>query len=94
MSATTTVLPHTLLASPSAQGRWPLVENLPCRLTVEVRLPKFTVRDLFRLSRGTLVESDWAQSTNVPVIVNRQLIGWAEFEALGETLAIRLAEFV
>jgi flagellar motor switch/type III secretory pathway protein FliN len=53
----------------------------------------FTVRDLFRLSTGSVIETDWAQSTDVPLFVNKELIGWAEFEVLGEGLAVRVTEF-
>jgi flagellar motor switch/type III secretory pathway protein FliN len=94
MTSTSATLPQTLLASPAAQGRWPAVEALPCRVSVEVRLPRLTVRDLFLLQVGSLLESEWAQSTNVPVRVNGQLIGWAEFEVLGDNLAIRMTEFL
>ena len=72
---------------------WKRAEQLPCRLSVELRLPVFTVRDLFRLSTGSVIETDWAQSTDVPLFVNKELIGWAEFEVLGEGLAVRVTEF-
>ena len=75
------------------ESMWKRAEELPCRLSVELKVPVFTVRDLFRLSAGSVIETDWAQSTDVPLFVNRELIGWAEFEVLGEGLAVRVTEF-
>jgi flagellar motor switch/type III secretory pathway protein FliN len=75
------------------ESMWKRAEGLPCRLSVELKVPVFTVRDLFRLSAGSVIETDWAQSTDVPLFVNKELIGWAEFEVLGEGLAVRVTEF-
>jgi flagellar motor switch/type III secretory pathway protein FliN len=72
---------------------WRRAEGLPCRLAVELRVPAFTVRDLFRLNPGSVIVTDWAQSTDVPVFVNKELVGWAEFEVVGEGLAVRVTEF-
>ncbi len=72
---------------------WKDAEELPCRLSVELRVPVFTVRDLFRLSPGLVVETEWAQSSDVPLFVNKELIGWAEFEVVGEGLWVRVTEF-
>jgi flagellar motor switch/type III secretory pathway protein FliN len=75
------------------ESMWKRAEQLPCLLSVELKVPVFTVRDLFRLSAGSVIETDWAQSTDVPLFVNKELIGWGEFEVLGEGLAVRVTEF-
>lgn len=72
---------------------WEGAEEFPCRLSVELQVPLFTVRHLFHLSPGTVVETEWAQSSDVPLFVNKELIGWAEFEVVGEGLAVRVTEF-
>lgn len=72
---------------------WQRAEQLPCRLTVELRVPLFTVGSLLRLDPGSVIETDWAQSTDVPLVVNKELVGWAEFEVVGEGLAVRVTEF-
>lgn len=76
-----------------SESMWKRAEQLPCRLSVELKVPVFTVRDLCRLSEGLVIETEWAQSTDVPLYVNKELIGWAEFEVLGEGLAVRVTEF-
>jgi flagellar motor switch/type III secretory pathway protein FliN len=71
---------------------WEEVGWLPCLLSVDLPLRKFTVRDLLQLEKGTVVESRNPSGSDVPVIVNTQLIGWAEFEVVGQRLAVRLTE--
>lgn len=71
---------------------WDDVGDLPCTLSVNLALKHFTVRDLLRLSAGAIVESENAHGADVPVIVNTRLIGWAEFEVVGQKLAVRLTE--
>jgi flagellar motor switch/type III secretory pathway protein FliN len=98
MADATTVTPATAATAAGMElvpdeEMWKRAEQLPCRLSVELRVPVFTVRDLFRLSTGSVIETDWAQSTDVPLFVNKELIGWAEFEVLGEGLAVRVTEF-
>jgi flagellar motor switch/type III secretory pathway protein FliN len=65
---------------------------LPCLLSIDVPIRSFTVRDLLRLEAGAILETDNADGADVPVIVNSQLIGWAEFEVVGQRLAVRLTE--
>ncbi len=71
---------------------WEEAALLPCLLSVDVPLMDFTVRDLLQLEAGSLVESSNVNGADVPVLVNHQLIGWAEFEVVGQRLAIRLTE--
>lgn len=71
---------------------WEEASLLPCLLSVDVPLKDFTVRDLLQLDKGSLVESKNVNGADVPVLVNSQVIGWAEFEAVGQRLAIRLTE--
>jgi len=71
---------------------WDEAEWLPCLLSIDLPLKSFTVRDLLRLEVGAVLESSNAEGADVPVIVNSQLIGWAEFEVVGQRLAVRLTE--
>jgi flagellar motor switch protein FliN/FliY len=71
---------------------WEEAGWLPCLLSVDLPLRKFTVRDLLQLEPGAVLESRNANGSDVPVIVNTQLIGWAEFEVVGQRLAVRITE--
>lgn len=73
---------------------WEQAGLLPCVLSVDVPLTKFTVRDLVRLEPGSIVESRNVNGADVPIYVNTRLIGWAEFEVVGQRLAVRLTELI
>jgi flagellar motor switch/type III secretory pathway protein FliN len=75
-----------------SQDLWQDAALLPCVLSVDVPLRLFTVRDLLRLEPGSVVESKNVNGADVPVLVNTRLIGWAEFEVMGQRLAIRVTE--
>ena len=71
---------------------WQEAALLPCVLSVDVPLRNFTVRDLLQLEPGAVVESKNVNGADVPVLINTRLIGWAEFEVMGQRLAIRVTE--
>ena len=65
---------------------------LPCQLSLEVPVTRFTVGDLLRLNRGSVVETACAYTSDVPLRANGLLIGWTEFEVIGNRLAVRVTE--
>jgi len=71
---------------------WEEAGWLPCVLSIDLTLGTFTVRDLLRLEPGAVLESKNANGADVPVIVNSRLVGWAEFEVVGQRLAVRMTE--
>lgn len=71
---------------------WEEADHLPCLLSVDLPVQTFTVRDLLRLEPGVVIETKNANSADVPVVVNTQGIGWAEFEVVGHRLGIRIIE--
>ena len=73
---------------------WSDLLPLGCLITIDLAVPKFTVRDLLRLDAGTLIEAHWKEGTHLPVLANGRQIGWAEFEVVGERLAVQLTELI
>jgi flagellar motor switch/type III secretory pathway protein FliN len=73
---------------------WAQVLPLPCRLTVDVPLPGFTVADALRLQRSSVINSQWRVGSDVPLRLNGELIARGEFEVVGNHLAVRLTEIV
>jgi flagellar motor switch/type III secretory pathway protein FliN len=71
---------------------WDEAGWLPCLISVDLPVPVFTVRDLLQLDIGAILETKIADGADVPVMVNAQLIGWAEFEIVGQKLAVRMTE--
>ncbi len=65
---------------------------LPCCLVLDIPVVKFTVGDLLNLTEGAVVETAYHQSSDLPLRVNGQLVGWTEFEVVGERLAVRLTD--
>ncbi len=65
---------------------------LPCTLALDLPVVKFTVRDLLHLTKGSVVETAYHQSSDLPLRVNGQLVGWTEFEVVGDRLAVRLTD--
>jgi len=74
----------------SLHERWKQLHWLPCRLEVQLSVPHLTVGDILRLQPQSVVETRWQQNADVPIRANGQLIAWAEFEGLDETLAVRV----
>jgi flagellar motor switch/type III secretory pathway protein FliN len=73
---------------------WAQVLQLPCRLTVDVPLPGFTVSDALRLRPSSVINSHWRVGSDVPLRLNGELIARGEFEVVGNHLAVRLTELV
>lgn len=65
---------------------------LPCKLSLEIPLVKFTVGDLLNLSKGTILETAYHYTSDIPLRANGLLIGWTEFEVIGDRLAARITE--
>jgi flagellar motor switch/type III secretory pathway protein FliN len=76
----------------SAQDRLDSMPWLPCTLSLEVPVVRFTVGDLLRLTIGSIVETACHQTSDVPLRVNKLLIGWTEFEVIGDQLAVRITD--
>ena len=74
------------------EARWRPVLDLPCRLTVDLPLPGFTLADFLKLQVGSVVATRWRIAQDVPLRINGRLIAWGEFEGAGHRLAVRLTE--
>ena len=74
-------------SSPIESYHW-----LRCTATVEIPVPKFTVGDLLKLGRGALIPTATRIANDIPVRVNKTLIGWGRFEVVDDRLALRITE--
>jgi flagellar motor switch/type III secretory pathway protein FliN len=71
---------------------WSEAMWLPCTLSVELVIPQFTIGDLLRLEADAIIDSQWNQSADVPLRVNGLVVGYAEFEVIGDKAGVRLTE--
>jgi flagellar motor switch/type III secretory pathway protein FliN len=78
--------------APSATSLLDTMPWLPCTLTLEVPVVRFTIGDLLALKKGSIVETACHHSSDVPLRVNQLLIGWTEFDVIGDKLAVRITE--
>jgi flagellar motor switch/type III secretory pathway protein FliN len=76
----------------NAEARWRPLLGLPCQLTVDLPLPHFKVADFLALRPGSVFGTDWRIARDIPLRINGNLIGWAEFEGTGNRLAVRVME--
>lgn len=65
---------------------------LPCSLSLEVPVVGFTIGDLLALREGSIVETACHHTSDVPLRANQLLIGWTEFDVIGDRLAVRITE--
>jgi flagellar motor switch protein FliN/FliY len=71
---------------------WEEAAWLPCAFSVDLPVHKFSVRELLQLEKGSVLETRFQNGADVPVLVNGQRIGWAEFEVVNKRLAVRITE--
>jgi flagellar motor switch/type III secretory pathway protein FliN len=80
-------------AAPSLDSvGWEQISWLPCDVCLELPLAEFRVRDLLQLENGSIVRTRCGRGVEIPLQVNGQVIGWAEFEPLGDHIAVRVTE--
>jgi flagellar motor switch/type III secretory pathway protein FliN len=84
--------PRPSAAAPEAQDPLDSMPWLPCTLSLEVPVVRFTIGDLLKLAIGSIVETASHHTSDVPLRVNQLLIGWTEFEVVGDRLAVRITE--
>ncbi len=65
---------------------------LPCQLSLEIPIINFTVGDLLRLQKDSIVETACLSTSDIPLRANGLLIAWTEFEVIGNRLALRITE--
>jgi flagellar motor switch/type III secretory pathway protein FliN len=87
-------IPPTYAANDPVSEAWTEAVWLPCRLSVELAVPAFTIGDLLRLQPNNILDAQWKQNADVPLRINGLLIGYAEFELLGEKAAVRVTELL
>lgn len=65
---------------------------LMCEVTSELPVGKFTVGNLLRLQKGSIVATGSPTTGDIPLRVNKLLLGWTQFEVVEDKLAVRITE--
>lgn len=71
---------------------WAHLLDLVCEVTVDLAVPGFKIGDLLQLGEGSIINSKWKISSDVPLRVNGGLVAWCEFEVVVDRLAARITE--
>ncbi len=79
-------------AGNSAEPLWNSFKGLPCNLSLDLPVPRFTVQHLLELSPGSIVDTQWSQAADIPLRVNGELLAWSEFEVVDDHYGVRLTE--
>ena len=65
---------------------------LTCKASTEIPVPHFTVGDLLNLKKGAVVATTTTTTNDVPLYINKILLGRGQFEVVEKRLAIRITE--
>jgi flagellar motor switch/type III secretory pathway protein FliN len=76
-----------------AADPWGVLVDLPCEVAITLDMPQIRVADLMTMAAGDVLSTQWQINSDLPLRVNGQLLGWAEFETARENMAVRLTEF-
>ena len=71
-----------------------VLENIEVQMTVEVGRSEITIRDLLRLSEGSVMELDRLAGDPLDILVNGTMIAKGEVVMVGERFGIRFGEIV
>ncbi|NEX45281.1 flagellar motor switch protein FliN [Pseudotabrizicola algicola] len=71
-----------------------LLENIGVTLTVEVGRAELTIRDLLRLSEGSVIELNRMAGDPLDVLVNGTLIAKGEVVMVGDRFGIRFGHVI
>jgi len=71
-----------------------LLQDIPLTVTVEIGRSKMLVKDVLKLTVGSVVELDKLAGEPVDVLVNGKVIARGEVIAVNENYGIRITEIV
>lgn len=69
---------------------WPVLAEIPEKMIAAVVLPRFTLRDLMTMEKGSVFKSDCLTSDLIPMKIGTVQIAWGEFELVDHSLALRV----
>jgi flagellar motor switch protein FliN/FliY len=71
-----------------------VLENIDVQMTVEVGRSEITIRDLLRLSEGSVLELDRLAGDPLDILINGTMIAKGEVVMVGERFGIRFGEII
>jgi len=71
-----------------------VLQNIPVTLSIEVGRPVIKIRDLMRLSQGSVVELDRIAGEPLDLLVNNTVVAQGEVVLVNDRYGIRLTRVV
>lgn len=71
-----------------------LLLGVPIKVTVELGKTQMLVRDILKLSQGSIVELDRAAGGPVDLLVNERLVARGDIVSIEENFGIRVSEII
>ncbi len=65
---------------------------LTCKASTEIPVPHFTVGDLLNLRKDAVIQSASPAANDVPIYINKILLGKGQLELVEKRLTIRITE--
>jgi flagellar motor switch/type III secretory pathway protein FliN len=79
-----------LVAETTRDAFGPRVRRLPVEVNVAAPVRNFRVRRLLALAPGEVIESQWTNGSDLPLMAGNVRLAWAEFEVVDTKLAVRV----
>jgi flagellar motor switch protein FliN/FliY len=71
-----------------------LILHIPVTLTVELGRTKMTIKELLRLSQGSVVALDGLASEPLDILINGYLIAQGEVVVVGDKFGVRITDII
>jgi flagellar motor switch/type III secretory pathway protein FliN len=81
------------MGAPLSKDRWAAYADVEARLSVEVPLPRISLKELLAMKPGTLLKSEWQLAQDVSLMVGDVFLAFASCEPAGERLGVRINGF-
>ena len=79
---------------PKAKMNQEVIENIPVTLAIEVGRASLKIRDLMRLTQGSVVELDRLAGEPLDIVVNDTVVAQGEVVLVNERYGVRLTKVV
>lgn len=71
-----------------------LILDIPVKLTVELGRTKMTIKELLRLSQGSVVALDGLAGEPLDILINGYLIAQGEVVVVGDKFGVRITDII
>ncbi len=80
--------------APGAKMNREVIENIPVTLAIEVGRASLKIRDLMRLTQGSVVELDRLAGEPLDIVVNDTVVAQGEVVLVNDRYGVRLTQVI